>query len=57
MSGGSLSNYHEYWTDVIADNIVDVINKNKKERSHYEQWELDENGKPDYECLEAVDLN
>ena len=31
MSGGSLSNYHEYWTDVIADNIVDVINKNKYE--------------------------
>jgi len=46
MSGGRLSNYHEYWTDVIADNIVDVINRNKKERSHYEQWELDENGKP-----------
>ena len=28
MSGGSLSNYHEYWSDVIADNIVDVIKNN-----------------------------
>lgn len=46
MSGGRLSNYHEYWTEVVADNIVDVINRNKKERSHYEQWELDENGEP-----------
>lgn len=45
MSGGSLSDYKEYNLTLIRDNIIEVIEKNKVERTYHEKWDYDNEGK------------
>lgn len=44
MSGGSLSDYKEYYISMISKNIKEVIDKNKVLRTYHDSWEYDSKG-------------